>query len=658
VVNGGGSGEIDEPRVTHRFSIGIQAAGTFKPGMPITLTATVQAALPAREAQVWIILPELEAERILGRVGDRRRPVNVELPRAIEVRQGLARGARFSLTATVIVPEPGIYRAIAGVATRSREPVVDSGAYVQNVRYDERWFVVDSAGGRIVERYDDVLLPTGTQSGAGRFSLKATVGAPGTDAAEAPPTGGLAIVVPPPDGGPATYTVTTSYYNSDALRFESLPYIGYILDRHEHSPEGWTYAVQAGNADSTGTIVLPCPATASSSYRITLRYLVPDVFHLHPDTARIQETLTNLCGISGGSSTLAMSVDRDSVARIFVNLKATVPASRAFFGRQRGGIQVDFNPADPISFYLTSDDKIRINRDATFSDYGVFVVAHEYGHAMHEKALGGIPFSGGACPSSHYLELSSVTLGCAFREGFADFHGAVTRGTAAGRLYDIVTSNYYGTLPGSNDGSVFETSVAKFLYDLTDGSSNNEPWDRAQYPGSYVGSVIKSCSVQAGIWAPADGVDHLAYCFEQQVDPSVRLSFFPTRAAPPTAESQSAVTPATWSRDDIRALWLRDLYNQSPPPPSTPLQVTLDGPSMVRPQNTCTWIATPAGGVAPYHYEWTLDDVIVGTNSNFSSANLPAGGHYVKITLSDAANSVTSATLGITSTTGAPSCIQ
>ena len=59
----------------------------------------------------------------------------------------------------------------------------------------------------------------------------------------------------------------------------------------------------------------------------------------------------------------------------------------------------------------------------------------------HHKALGGIEDNGGACPSTHNFYVGS-TLGCAFREGFADYFAAAVYpsgigGTLSSWLTDV-----------------------------------------------------------------------------------------------------------------------------------------------------------------------------------------------------------------------------
>ena len=62
-----------------------------------------------------------------------------------------------------------------------------------------------------------------------------------------------------------------------------------------------------------------------------------------------------------------------------------------------------------------------------------------------------------------------------------------------------------------------------------------------------------------------DGIDHLVFCFEQQVDSALAISphtYFPTRLVDSYSQTNSAGTPSGWSQSLVRAIWLRDLYGQ------------------------------------------------------------------------------------------------
>jgi len=127
-------------------------------------------------------------------------------------------------------------------------------------------------------------------------------------------------------------------------------------------------------------------------------------------------------------------------------------------------------------------------------------------------------------------------------------------------------------LLGATDGSIIEGAVAAFLFDLADAYSIVEPWDTLAFPGTYIADIVVSCKVN-GLYR-ADGVDHLIFCFEQEVDSSLAISphtYFPTRVANTYGQWNSAGTPPGWSQSAVRATWIRDLYG----PPGTRVEISV-----------------------------------------------------------------------------------
>ena len=90
----------------------------------------------------------------------------------------------------------------------------------------------------------------------------------------------------------------------------------------------------------------------------------------------------------------------------------------------------------------------------------------------------------------------------------------------------------------------------------------NEAHDSISYPGSYVADLISTCQVNFGSGSQdADGIDMFIRCAEKSIDSSVTTYFYP-RDTDPTAYSESAAEPGSWSMSKIRANWLKNLYNQ------------------------------------------------------------------------------------------------
>jgi hypothetical protein len=243
---------------------------------------------------------------------------------------------------------------------------------------------------------------------------------------------------------------------------------------------------------------------------------------------------------------------------MFDNMVRTIAASRALLGRSRGHIQVAVTLSavnGAGGFYSRSDDRISIWDQEMLGARGVFVAAHEYGHAVHEKALNGN--KGGNCPSPHYFD-QQYNATCAYSEGFANYHSAATRGAAAANTTRIETPIAF------TNGMLSEQAVAAFLYDITD--PKNEPHDSTAYPGSYVANLIRTCEIIFGgvaIWNRTDALDGIIYCMEQTVVPSHEDNFFRIRSSDPWAQREVATEPGGATQTaNVRRIWLRNLYNR------------------------------------------------------------------------------------------------
>jgi hypothetical protein len=254
------------------------------------------------------------------------------------------------------------------------------------------------------------------------------------------------------------------------------------------------------------------------------------------------------------------------VSWLWSRLNEFIPFSRGLLNVSRGKVQVTYNEFETVSRYLSSEDRIIFAGNRVFNEYARFVVAHEYGHAIHEKALSGNAASG-QCPSPHYLN-GYYNLECAFSEGFADFIGATSQnlwdnGIDFARIVNYTNYDYYE--PGA-DGSIQEAAVAAFLYDLTDSDGGDagasEPWDPTF--GERVAATIRDCRLRYGVRGVFStrirGVDDFAYCAERYIDAGVRNSFFITRYSKVSSISVNASASPFWPQSGVRAVWRKNLY--------------------------------------------------------------------------------------------------
>lgn len=110
----------------------------------------------------------------------------------------------------------------------------------------------------------------------------------------------------------------------------------------------------------------------------------------------------------------------DAQAKVFRNFNRASLGSQAFFGVSRNNsVLVKLRSGTGTANYNSSWDDIEVYRDNMWGSAGRRIAAHEYGHAVHEKALNG--YDGSTCPAEHHQTLET-NLNCAFSEGFAEYH--------------------------------------------------------------------------------------------------------------------------------------------------------------------------------------------------------------------------------------------
>lgn len=567
-----------------RFAVDVQVNGALRPGTPVTVTAVARANLPTREAELRIAFPELEVLRRGN--GKFTVPTGVALPAAARQKAGLARGQSGRVVASAVLPGPGYYRVVATAQQKSDEPLIEAGRHVQETVHRELWILVDEKGGRVTDTFDPSLLPENAVKAPGPLRLlkkrpEARAGqAPrhtGKSAPEAAPasTGDVTIQ----SDGSGYYTWHYTFYNQDTGVYEPVAYAEAIIDYYRYDDNWQPYVYYTGwsSTDANGYISHECGNPNGYYY---------DEWYDGAVYARNGQVNLNqiIGGISGDynwceSATYEVTVP-GVTGQVYSRMTENMQRSTNFLGYSRPRINITLDPNASNSFYTGgSTDRITMKTtsgaDHVWGAWGQFVMAHELGHAVHEKALNG-NVAGGNCPSPHFLD-GAHNMACAYSEGFGNFLAASIRSSEIGYYYSYFQYNYGypgytysgSTITGtSTDGAIIESAVAAFFLDLTD--SDWESHDQTTYPGSYLAQVIRTCEVYRRVswisaWFRASGVDHLIYCLENQVDPAVTGSsvYFPTRSTDPTQQRESATEPAgLWNRWAIRALWQRNLYGQ------------------------------------------------------------------------------------------------
>ena len=132
---------------------------------------------------------------------------------------------------------------------------------------------------------------------------------------------------------------------------------------------------------------------------------------------------------------------------------------------------------------------------------------------------------------------------------------------------------------------LIEGAVAGFFNDLVDGVSDpngpsNETGnddDSVTWPASYLGQVIRDCSVNwvvtpsSGTYTQLDGINQWVYCAERSlaaqslIDPVSGTAYFAQGALNYNGFAETASEPSCCPGHNlttVRGLWLWNLYNQ------------------------------------------------------------------------------------------------
>jgi hypothetical protein len=600
-----------------RFSkLDIQVEGSLTPGSTAYLSVETQGNLPPEQTHVRLTLPELAALKARKEGKLAKLAPGKPLPAQGSWRGAMGSSQTLQQQTTVHIKEPGYYQVIASASAENGDVRTKNGEWIKNTASQSVWLWVTEAGGKVTKQFDRSLFPDGARQQPGPLTMKD----------ERPK---LPVVNARPSSQKTRLNstgVTTIYMN--------------YINQTTHSPEPLSgarvsYTVYDGLGrkrsssteviDDNGNVAIPCYSDdihGPGSYSGTIH--VQDNYRLrvyHPQTG--SDVVGSFSGEFATDCGQQIPVRAAyKMSHVFMRMSETIEKSRSFFQEQRGKIHVKLNWNADNSYYCDgfnawgpctgTKEKIVI-KDRPGDDpnshiggqFGDLVVAHEYGHAMHEEALNGNAASG-ECPSPHYLD-GAHNLQCAYSEGFANYHGAVGVNNSNSYVGYFENNLFYSADHGGgdpNDGSIIEGAVAAFLWDLTDPA--DESHDNAYYPGSYVADIIKTCKTDG---SRANGADQLIACFQSQV-PSY-AGYFNTRSSQPSSFSESATEPSSWSRTDVKTLWRKNLYGETYNGP--PLTVSVSGPQILDEGEMGTWTASPSNGSGSYNYDWEIQKTLGGS---------------------------------------------
>jgi len=677
-------GDIIEPPVLPRFDLRLEVLAQPRLNVAIPVSVTLTANVATEQARIVLRAPELEVAKLMnGRL--------IELPPGSEITPvfdhilAIGAGQQLRLTGSISIPMAGYFR-LAAVArpagqTARRSPVEP----LQDVITGEIWIYVDENRGAVSAEFDGGILPDTVVAAPGPRQIKresppSGVTGPGTSA---PPNAGAAPRAMQAWGPPHLGRLVFWDENTDPANLR--PAVGAKVSGTYWYYDGqsytWMMSLQV-YTDQQGYFEVPC----------NYDWLFDGLVALDNDSLIV--TPGGTIGLwfeqCPGGPRVDYVVPSARAGRLWANTLATIRSSATRFDHSRPRIDVrvenpDGNPNRAA--YYRSEDRIRVGENRIWFQDGFFVAAHEYGHAFHERAIGGIGTASGQCPPAGHWLNGAYNLQCAYTEGFADFYAAFVlqdsivgfredlfefpHDTAYGRwgsylpygrwCLQSTSYNFCSSGQFTGKGSLAEAAVAAFLYDLADGSgtANYPPgWDDdgVAVGAAWIGYVINSCEVlENGQWVRNNGVDHLAYCFEQRLGDASgsyrQQGYFSTRYGSPSGWRTPGAPAPPVGAEAIKLLWQGNLYPHGPFDPPPPLNVSIGGPSEIQPGSWCHWWASVYGGQEPYTYQWS--GVLSGTSSEVYGA---PGTGWLYLTVTSADGQGDGAQLYITESWSAPSC--
>lgn len=485
-----------------RVELDFQAVGSFRPGMPITVTAIARGRRAAGDVDFNVVV--LDEETQTGSTPSVRQ--------AQAFRGGMGRGQEQRLNATLTFPRPGLYRVVASARSQppANENLAAADSVVGNFSSETLYVLIDENGGRAAREY---AVPPGRTPLYGSFG-PFTQGA----ALRAQTTGAVTGVM--------------WNYNDLTLTHERLgPTVGTLNCRNSTG----TYVASSFNVAADGSFSFSC-ASGVFYGQIHLRNTYADAYG-------------NSGAFAGANfdqsmgTNLSIQSSNQYAGYVFLTLTQHVPTANARFARSRPQIKawvstttdatIVYCPAVYTAAGCPQADIIRSHKGRVFDQDGIFVTMHEYGHAFHWRAIEPWPSTYGCDPAGHNPAVP-YSRACAFVEGFADFFSSWILASRLTGAYGYSDYNWETKSYAGYDGLITEGAAAGFFYDLADGAGDldnygntaafEETFDNAVYPGSFIANIIANCapytttSTGGYVYAnPLDGMDQVVYCIEGNV---------------------------------------------------------------------------------------------------------------------------------------------
>lgn len=560
---------IAEPQ----FRIAVAAESPIRIGQ-VRLRVDVLAQTAAPSAKIRVMSPDLVASRAANWRPLSRWPATAVTPE-VEEEVSLSAGSTWSRVVHLDVLAAGYYSVVVSAVAPVKHV---TGKPVQNVAHEVVWIYVDETGGRLTSQLDLDPFTRGFWHRPGPLDRESVgqlrpdyrqIAQPASRetwlSGRAKPHSALNSERPSSQQSAGTKAtgdyaqLRVIYTNADSSGIAT-PVPGVSLYRKVWSEfdgayiyEGW-----AGITDENGVVWAECPIDYPpyqyERYDYSVRTVAGSI-SLAESAEWVSFSLRdNDAWCNGDVEELPMNA---MIARLYLNLRIASGASVGLLGYGRPSVDVTLTTSN--SHYNTWSDQIAINEGHIWGSFGVFIAAHEFGHALHEKGLGGI--TGGGCPSAHYMDVAS-NPSCAYSEGFANFYAIAVMGSRSAYHSMIINADIAAL------GLSVEGNVAAMMYDIVDSSTageGSESFDNTAYGGQYFADLIRTCSVlSASGWKRASRADHLIYCMENLTSVTAP-SGYQTDFSGIVSYSENAIEPhgsppTGWSQVEVRRNWWWNLY--------------------------------------------------------------------------------------------------
>ncbi|HEY9225533.1 MAG TPA: hypothetical protein VIP11_02720 [Gemmatimonadaceae bacterium] len=463
---------IVEPKTSERFSIALDASGSFRPGVPIVLHVAATAHFASPNTVLRVMVPELQTALAL-------KSGNVEPVEAWS--SNLNEGQTEHRTVKLLLPKAGVYHVFVDARFDGMNPL---GARIQNVGGESLELDISERGVRA--------RPSTKPVGFGVTTLLACVEGDIECCLEHPEQ--------PSCSGPGGGGGSDAILVTGRIRYTQPGVVNYVpIRRARISYAGAGITSGVTNTDENGAFSVPC--SPSNAGQTTVRV---DLDNSDITVAETMAYFVQPTSMGSGCTPPDIGVAGWPEAIVWDNMLRTTDGSRAYFQFSRPRLEVDVTTRfGNGSEYRRTSDFVVIDPADVNGAWGVFAASHEYGHAVQAHLPNGI--ANFSCGGAHGFLAPNGSAACSYFEGFATYHSVAA-----------LPNGNQEAVPAESDAYrinctpivICEGRVAAALLDLTDPVNASDPdgtSDDVALPARQVLDAIGSCALSYAFRLPFGG---------------------------------------------------------------------------------------------------------------------------------------------------------